>query len=177
MTNNELLELLASWENLDLIKNEAISHPENMKLLVNIALYSDHPKRWRAAWVAGKINDTAPKLIVPYLKELISALYTETSPGIRRHLLKLISRHEIPENNQSFLLNYSYQCFTSANEPVAIRVHAMQILYNLSEKEPDFKPELLSIIQHETEVHPSPGILSRGKKLRFLLQKQIMKQE
>ncbi len=174
MTKKELLDLLASWENLELIINEVILHPEYMKLLIEIALYSNYPRRWRAAWMADKINDTTPELIIPFMEELISALHAETNSGIKRHILKLISKHEIPDKHQPFLLNYSHQCFTSASEPVAVRVHAMQILYNLSEKEPEFKPELLSLIQHETEVHSTPGIRARGKKLAILLEKQIM---
>ena len=66
--------------------------------------------------------------------------------------------------------------FTSAKEPIANRVHAMQILYNISDEEPELKPELLEIIQHEIEYHPTPGIRSRGTKLAKKLQKQINKQ-
>jgi hypothetical protein len=61
---------------------------------------------------------------------------------------------------------------TSAKEPLAVRVHAMQILYNISEKEPDLKPEILAIFEHVMENHSSPGIISRGKKLVQKLRKQ-----
>lgn len=39
MTKKELLDLLVSWENLELIINEVISHPEYLKLLIEIALH------------------------------------------------------------------------------------------------------------------------------------------
>jgi hypothetical protein len=86
---------------------------------------------------------------------MILRLKSEINHSKKRHLLKLISMHEIPEIYLSFLLGYCLRCFTSAGETIAVRVHAMQILYNISEKEPGFKPELFSIIQHETELHPT----------------------
>jgi len=48
----------------------------------------------------------------------------------------------------------------------------MQILYNISEKEPELKPELIDVIENEMELHPTPGILSRGKKILKKLHEQ-----
>jgi len=75
----------------------------------------------------------------------------------------------------SFLLDFCIENLTSAKEPPAIRVHAMQILYNISEIERDFKPELLAIIEHELEYHSTAGISSRGLKIVKKLRKQIEK--
>ena len=94
--------------------------------------------------------------------------------GKKRHFLKLISLNKIDEKHYLFLMDYCLDAFTSGKEPVAVRVHAMQILFNLSENEPDFKPELLAIIQHEMELHPSAGIHSRGKKLAKKSHRQIL---
>jgi len=49
----------------------------------------------------------------------------------------------------------------------------MQVLYNISEKEPELKPEILALIENEMENHFSAGILSRGGKLADKLRKQI----
>jgi hypothetical protein len=48
----------------------------------------------------------------------------------------------------------------------------MQVLYGISENEPDFKPELIQIIEQEMEYRPTPGIISRGSKLLKKLRKQ-----
>ena len=63
------------------------------------------------------------------------------------------------------LLNFCLEVFTNAAEPVAVRVHAMQILYNIAQKEPDFSGELIELIENEMEYHGSAGLASRGKKL------------
>jgi hypothetical protein len=175
MTSTELLDLLTTWENMNLISQELADFPEDFEVLMEIALYSEHPKSWRAVWLADKINDNHPELIVPFIEKMIHRLKAAINHSKKRHLLKLISLHEIPEIYLSFLLDYCLRCFTSASETIAVRVHAMQILYNISEKEPGFKSELFSIIQHETELHPTAGIRARGKKLAGKLHHEMKK--
>lgn len=175
MNRQDLLDLLMAWENLDLIAREMKAQPQHLEPLFDIALNSKYPGNWRAAYIADKVNSTAPELISPYIETIISTLSAETHSSLKRHLLKLISLHPLPEKHHSFMLDFCLDCFTSAAEPVAVRVHAMQVLYNISEYEPGFKPELLEIITHESALQTSPGIRSRGRKLTIQLRKQIRK--
>ena len=48
----------------------------------------------------------------------------------------------------------------------------MQILFNISEREPELKHELIQLIEHEIEYHSSAGIKSRGSKLLRKLYRQ-----
>jgi len=173
MTKLELLEVIDSWENLEPAIQEIGNNPEYLPILMNLALYNNAPKSWRTAWMADKIHDQFPHLIIPWLDQMIQALKNERQAGKKRHFLKLISLNKIHKKHYLFLMDYCLDAFTSGKEPVAVRVHAMQILFNLSETEPEFKPELLAIIEHEMEVHPSAGISSRGKKLAKKLNTQI----
>jgi hypothetical protein len=90
--------------------------------------------------------------------------------------LKLISLNDIQEENMAVLLNFSIEVFTNAAEPVAVRVHAMQILFNIAQKEPDFSGELIELIEHELEYHGSAGLASRGKKILKKLVKNKSRQ-
>ena len=121
-----------------------------------------------------KIHDITPELLHPFLEKLTQQLKEEKSSSKKRHFLKLISMNPIAEKNQGFLVDYCLTALTSAKEPPAVRVHAMQILYNISEKEPDLKSELLAVIQHEMEFHSTAGIISRGSKLAKKLQQWIL---
>lgn len=165
MTGEQLLELLEAWENLGVVMNEIITEPANYRNLVEVALYNNHPKSWRAAWLMDKINDKAPELIVDYIPEIIEKLKTETGNGKKRHLLKLISLNEMPGEFLGFLTDFCITVFISSKEPIAVRVHAMQILGNIAMKEPDLKPEIVLILEHEMENHGSAGIVSRCKKI------------
>lgn len=173
MTKAELLEVIKSWENLELAIKEIGEHPEQLPTLMELALRSNKSHSWRAAWMADKIHDKFPHLIIPWIDKMILALNKNLQVGKKRHFLKLISLNEVNKNHEPFLVDFCLEALTCGHEPVAVRVHAMQILYNFSESEPDFKPELLAIIEHEIELHPSAGISSRGKKLVKKLSSQI----
>ena len=172
MTKEEIFELILSWENLPLLIAEAEKDPGYLPILLDIAISNQHPKSWRAAWVADKVHDRHPEWITPYLPQMIRQLRSHPSDAIKRHFLKFISLHEVPVRHHPFLMDYCLDRFTSSDEPVSVRVYAMQILCNIAEREPDFKPELRSIIEHEMELHPTPGILSRGKRLMKQLTKK-----
>lgn len=168
-------ELLETWENMQMLLADVDNYPFHFSTLMEIALADDHKHSWRAAWIADKIHDKLPELFLPYREKIIEKLNTGLSQGSKRHFLKLLSLNEIPEQHYSFLLDFCIETLTSAKDPPAIRVHAMQILYNISELESDFKPELLAIIEHELEYHSTAGISSRGSKIVKKLRKQIEK--
>jgi hypothetical protein len=169
----EMLSLLIAWENLPLIISDLLAQPKKIEILMDIAINSRHPKSWRAAWMANKIHDINPVLIVPYIEKMIIRLKKETCNSKKREFLRLISLHDFPKIYHSFLMEYCLNCFMSASEPVAVRVHSMQVLYYISESEPDFRPELLAVIEHETELHSTAGIRSRAKRLSQMLMKSM----
>ena len=173
MTEKQILELLDAWENLELLTKELATNPADFEVLVKTALYNPDPKSWRAAYVVDLIHDKHPELLQPYLNEMILQLKKEKNDGKKRHFLKLISLNKPDEAFHGFLFDYCLNVFTSAKEAIAVRVNAMQILYNISETEPGLKPEILAIIEHEMEYHATAGILSRGRKLAAKLAVQI----
>jgi hypothetical protein len=175
MTREDLIELLDSWDNLDFTINEISKNPPYFNLLMSVALYNTEQKSWRAAYLSDKIHDDFPELLRPFLPEIIAQLKHEKNTSKKRHFLKLISMNDINREYYGFLVDYCLKALSSSKEPPAVRVHAMQILYNISETETDLKAELLAVIEHEMEYHSTAGILSRGSKLSKKLQKQISK--
>jgi hypothetical protein len=165
MTENDIRALIQSWENLALMVRYIADYPEYLDLIVSKAMDDSQPENWRAAWMVDKIHEKHPDLVIPYLPVLTDFLLTTQNAGKKRHLLKLISLHDIPDERMAILLDFCYQIFTDASEPVAVRVHAMQVLFNIAMKEPDFAGELIELIEHEIEFHGSAGMSSRGQKL------------
>lgn len=173
MTEQELFEHLDTWDNIEVVAASILNAPAEFDTLIQLALNDTRQKSWRAAYLVDKIHDEKPELLQPYLPTLIEQLKTEKNASKRRHWLKLISMNKIEEKLTGFLFDYCINTFTSGSEAVAVRVHAMQILFNISEMEPDLKPEVLQLIEQEMEHHPTAGIRSRGKKLASKLFKQI----
>jgi hypothetical protein len=173
MTKEELLDIIESWENLPYLVNEVTKTPEYYVMLMEIALYGNQRKSWRAAYLIDKINDNHPVLLNPFLNKMIEQVKVEKSHSKKRHFLKLISQNELPPDQQGFMFDFCMKTFTSAKEDLAVRVHAMQVLYNISEKETGLKPEILALIEYEMENHSSAGIISRGNKIAAKLRMQI----
>ena len=171
MKKEDLLLLLDSWDNLSLLINGNGKHHEYFDLLMDISLNDNSHKSWRAAYMADKIHDEYPDLILPYINKIIQILPILTNSSKKRHFLKLLSMHDLEKKHFGFLVDYCLNTLTSANEPPAVRVHAMQILFNISEKERELQPELIDIIEHEMEYHATPGIKTRGSKLVKKLKK------
>lgn len=173
MTENELLDLIQSGDNVPIISRHLTDRPELLVTLMNIVLRDGEATSWRAAWIADKIHEIRPELVTPYLPAITQFALKTPDEGKKRHLLKLISLHPIPDENMAELLNFCISLFTNPAEPVAIRVHAMQVLFNIAEKEPEFSGELIDLIEHEIEFHGSAGLSSRGKKLLNKLRKNV----
>lgn len=173
MTEEQIHELMQSWDNFEITLKKISESPADFPTLMQVGLYSKNPNSWRAIYLADRIHDLHPEWLEPYLPKIIEQLKVEKHHGKLRHFLKLVSMNPIPEKYFGFLLDHCLSTFTSDKEPIANRVHAMQILFNISESEPELKPELLEIIQQEMEHHPTPGIRSRGGKLVRKLQRQI----
>ena len=165
MTENEIQSLIQSWENIALLVRYIGDYPEHLDIIMTKVLDDSQPENWRAAWMVDKIQERHPELVFPYLQTMTDFVLTTQNTGKKRHLLKLVSLYEIKDENMAVLLNYCIEVFTNAAEPVAVRVHAMQILFNIAQKEPDFSGELIELIEHEMEYHGSAGLASRGKKL------------
>ena len=165
MRKEDVFDILSSWENFEFAANEIASQPEFYSELMEIALYNTEQKSWRGAYLIDKINDKFPNLILPYLEKITTQLKIEKNSSKKRHFLKLISMNNIEEKHLSFLFEYCIGAMRDNNEPTAVRANAMQVLYNISEYEPELKSEALACIEHEIENHATAGIRSRGYKL------------
>jgi hypothetical protein len=132
---------------------------------LKIAMDDIQPKNWRAMYLVDLIHDQNPELVLPYFSKMTEFLLSTKNSSKKRHLLKLVSSHDVPDEDLVLLLEFCIREFTNAAEPVAVRVYAMQILFHIALKEPGFANELIDLIENEIEYHGSPGIASRGWKL------------
>ena len=80
----------------------------------------------------------------------------------------MINRHEIPEEQMGMLVDVLYH-LVSPSEAIAVRANALEILCKIVIKEPDLKAELISVTEALLEEEPTPGMISKGKKILRLL--------
>jgi hypothetical protein len=159
----DLLSNPYNGANINMVVDMSLQRPELLDELWQFAI-DTNPAAWKAIWVMDKINDIRPDLIIPYLKPMLENVEHLKQSGQKRHMLKLLSLHPLPAEPTGGFIDYCFNILQSRTEPVASRVHTMQLLFNISEMIPEFKNELRIVIE-DAMFEGTAGIRSRGSKL------------
>ncbi len=172
MEKTALIRLLDLFETLVLAHEVLSDADKNLPLLMEVALTGTPRHRWRAAFVADLIERMRPGLLHPWIEAITQKLAAETHSGCLRQYLKTISLYPIRQEHQGFLADYCLELLDK-KVPPAVKAHAMQILYHLSEMQPDLKPELLEVFGFLLEQNESAGINARARNLARKLSAEL----
>ena len=164
MNISDQLKAEISRKNTDYIAHYIGNDPEIFKQLIELLFNGAAPLPHRASWVVSTISDYNPELVRPYLKKIVSHIEKFDHSGIHRNLLRYLAAEKIPEALQGKMYDVCYRWLQSRNEPPAVKVHCMQILFNISAQELDLRKELKLIIEELTD-HESSAIKSRSRQL------------
>lgn len=171
MDIKDLFEHETSRANTDYVKNIIYQKPELYEELFELVLQNTDPHSRRAIWVFDTCDEELKGVAKPFLPKLIENLETFSHDGMKRHSLRILSRHEIPEIQLVKVMDFCFKMLTLF-EAAAIKVHAMQILYNISQKVPEIKPELISAIELSVQ-EGTTGVKNRGFRMLKKLYKEI----
>jgi hypothetical protein len=163
MELKKLLDPFPVKEEAKLIAQSIAENPTYMNELWDICI-NNEKHSWRATWILDKVYDISPDLVRLYLPQMIELVPSLTNESKLRQYLKLISLEPIPRNISGDFIIYCFNALISTTSAIAIKVYAMQILYNFSLKEPDIQNELALIIEEQME-NGSAGLCSRGRKI------------
>lgn len=150
--------------NINIVANYIGTNEEYFAELIRLMLKGETPVSQRAAWAIQVLTDNEPWLLKPYVEDIVEKLPSFQHPALRRAVLRYLSLYEVPEKSYGSLIHLCYNYLTDNKLPVAIRVYAMQIIYNISEQEPDLKEELRLTIESFYD-SGSGAFKSRGGKL------------
>jgi len=143
---------------------------KHFNTLLALALQEKDPLAWRAAWVLDGSDEENPGLALGSLSNIIRALPGIESRGSLRSLLRLLCRYEIGVADQGILIDLCFGYMVSELYPVAVKVHAMQIIFNHVIMYPELKVELISVIRDQAD-NNSAGFISRGRRIIKQLEK------
>lgn len=119
----------------------------------------------RAAWPIGEVLLDHPWLVLPHLSDSIAYLEAPRHPAVARNLLRgLAVLKTFPEEQAGALASLAFDFLQNHRTPVAIQVHAMQLLFQLSHTYPELKSELRAIIESDLE-EKSAGYRARARQL------------
>jgi len=163
MDLGKLLDPFPIKKEAELVAKSIAKNPKHIKALWEICI-GDEKHSWRSTWLMDKVYDIAPELVRPYIPKMIKLIPTLENESKQRQYLKLISSEPLPRNISGDFINRCFDLLISSTTAIAVKVHAMQILYNFSQKEPDIKNELALIIEEQME-NGTAGFCSRGRKI------------
>lgn len=145
------------------------SSPETYSLLIDISFSGKKPVDWRAAWVADYLAEIHPSLPEPHLETILRQLNRSMPGGVLRCYLRMLVRYPIPEKYQGLIADLCFESLSRESIPVAVKVHAMEILSRFAEEYPELKNELLIILRDQM-VNNSTGFKTRARKIIGILE-------
>jgi hypothetical protein len=153
------------------VKNLVFQKPELYEEIAAIVLANEEPYSRRAIWVMDTCDEERPGWAEPYLEPLIDHLEVFGHDGLRRHALRILSRHRIPDHKLVKVMDHCFEMLTTF-QSAAVKVHAMEILYHLSQRMPEIKNELVSATELAIQ-EGSSGVKNRGVRLLDRLMKEM----
>lgn len=148
----------------DFVANIIFDHPPLFLNLWEVFMANEESVSRRAAWVIDVCSEEKPELIIPLLTALIETFPGFTHDGMKRHSLRILARSPLPAEKLGELASTCFDWLMQREESVATKMYCMEILYRISEIEPDLKPELADSIRMQM-VEGTPGIRSCGNRL------------
>jgi hypothetical protein len=148
----------------ELFSREAAVSAEKFNALLETALFEKDPLAWRAAWVLDGSDEQSPGMAAGSISRMVRRLPEISSKGALRSILRLLCRYEIGAEDQGILVDLCFKYLVSEIYPVAVKVYAMQIIYNHVLIYPELKDELVTVIMDQMG-NNSVGFKSRGMRL------------
>ena len=150
--------------NTDFVAKMVFENPPLFSELWKIFMLNEEPVSRRAAWVVDVVTEKHPDWITSLVEELVDRIPSFCHDGMKRHSLHILLRSPLPENKLGEITGFCFEWLMKPGEAVATKMYSMEILYLISELEPDLKPELADSIRMQM-IEGSPGIKCCSKRI------------
>lgn len=172
---NHLMRMLIeeySHAGMAKVAREVGGDADRFEVAWEIFCTGEPPLPQRLAWAMSMLMDAHPSLAAKYAATIAARIPYMAHPAELRFALRTLANTQIPPTAVGDLLMHLFPLLEDPQTPIAIRVHSMQILYILSNREPDLKRELLLIIETHAPTG-GPGFQSRARKLIPKLRQEV----
>lgn len=172
MNIQDAIELHPGVENAKQIAAAALKDPKTREELWQLTYHEKKYISRIAAWSLEYCFLMNQEAVMPYIPAMVQRLNDVDSDSLRRHFLKMIWMAGVKPEHYDMLANKCFDWLEDAQRPVAVKMFSMKVLYEISNAEPDIKPELAALIEHQMP-NGTPGIQNIGGKLLKKLYQQI----
>lgn len=158
-----------SRANADLVLNYVLEDKARVAKLMDAFLGPEYRVVQRSAMVVGDLGRKHPAWLQPWHGRMIAAANDPAAhDSVRRNVMRYFSElpiTDIGEEDEGYLVDLAFRLLANQDMAVAIRVFAMQIVYNYVERYPEIADELAGIIELTIAEGTTPGFRSRGGKI------------
>jgi hypothetical protein len=146
-------------------------NPEHFKKLMALALSGKEKISMRASRAAIFCVQKHQHLIGPYLDRIIHMLPEDES--VRKNFMKILAEtsSEFNEEQLGILVETCFEMLLNDKSSISNKAYGMELLYKISELEPDLKIELIAAIEEQIPAGSS-GIKVIGRRLLKKLYKE-----
>ena len=132
--------------------------------LLEAFLHDEWRVTQRAAWIVSHCIDRHPWLIEKHIEAVLLNLKNDVNIAVKRNTVRILQFVDIPEDQMGLAAEICFDFLNSGKEAIAVKAHAMTILFNITKKFPELRDELQIAIEDQLPFG-SEGIRSRGKKI------------
>jgi hypothetical protein len=161
-------ERYPGWEND--IAHYVCQHKSRFSLLMDLFYSADSCFSHRATLIILESARLKPEWVKEQVPKMGMSLSHDLPVWFRRSLLRILQFYRIPEGQWGHIASQCFDYLASADEPVAVKVFSMSVLYNLTRELPDLARELRLIIEDQYPLG-SAGFKARARKVLMQLQK------
>lgn len=153
------------------VVDELIAHPEGITELIQLFQGKNQHISNYAGWIISYLGESNQQLIKNHLSVIIQKLENKEHNAAQiRNVFRTLQFIVIPQQHEGYVLTKGFEFLNNSNSPIAVKVFAMTVIFNLSNKYPEIQNELKLSLENQFE-HASPGFKSRATKILKKLNK------
>jgi len=138
---------------------------ERMAELMVSFFSDDNRLSQRAAWPLGIIGEKQPRLLYPYLGNMIDQLgKKQKHNAIHRNVLRTLQYMDIPEEHQGTVLNHCTNFLIDPKAATALKAFSLNVFHDISKQIPELENELRHLIELNLP-YATSGVKARAKSI------------
>jgi len=166
----EMVNRMMGSSEVGWIASSAAENPVLFRKLLDFSDDSDTRIAFRSSWALTKVCETDPSLFTKYLPEIVRKLQICINESARRSFLKILSltgTSLLNETDRGIVAEISFSQLRAKESAIAVKVYAMDVLYEISHDYPEMTHELAAVLS----MMPDNGSAGIKSKCRSMLKK------
>ena len=153
-----------SKDNILFWREKLINKPDAIPHVVPHIFEAKPTIGFRYAWLLEHLADARPDLASIVCEPLFNRRDEAQFEGYKRSLMKLMTLTGVPEDLEGEVVSVCFDWLINPEIEVAIKVHSMQVIFNLLGKYPDLTNEFKMVVEEQMELC-SIAFRARAKRL------------